>query len=100
MWAAGYGHVDAIEALLASGARVDLRDNRGMTALMMASAQGHLAAVRKLLESGADKSLKDRSGKTARDHAAAGGHAEVVNVLSADWISAPCELWYTVSEAR
>jgi ankyrin repeat protein len=61
---------------------VDSRDNRGMTALMMASAQGHLAAVRKLLESGADKSLKDRSGKTARDHAAAGGHAEVVNVLA------------------
>jgi len=30
-----------------------LRDNRGMTALMIASAQGHLAAVRKLLESGA-----------------------------------------------
>jgi hypothetical protein len=67
--------------LLARGARVDLRDNRGMTALMIASAQGQLAAVRKLLESGADKSLKDRSGKTARDHAAAGGHTEVVAIL-------------------
>jgi ankyrin repeat protein len=83
MWATGYGHVDTIAALLAAGAQPNLKDNRGMTALMIASGEGHAAAVTKLLEGGADPSLEDREGKTARDHAAAAGHSAVVELLTA-----------------
>jgi ankyrin repeat protein len=36
MWAAGYGRNAAVKTLLAAGARADLRDNRGKTALDIA----------------------------------------------------------------
>jgi ankyrin repeat protein len=36
MWAAGYGQSDTVRALLAAGARTDLRDDRGKTALDIA----------------------------------------------------------------
>ena len=36
MWAAGYGHTETVRSLLAAGARVDLKDDRGKTALDIA----------------------------------------------------------------
>lgn len=45
-WAAGAGHVAAAAALLAAGAQVDLADERGITALGMATAAGHDGMVR------------------------------------------------------
>ena len=66
-----------------AGAKPNLQDNRGMTALMIASSEGYGAAVQELLDRGADRSLKDREGKTARDHAAAAGHDDIVKILTA-----------------
>ena len=40
MWAAGQGHADAVALLLARGARPDLRDDRGQTALDIARGAG------------------------------------------------------------
>ena len=45
MWAAGQGHADAVQLLLTKGARADLRDDRGQTALDMARSGGHAAAA-------------------------------------------------------
>ena len=53
--------------LLAKGADLDLQDNRGRTALMIAAELNHAAAVDLLLAHGADKTLKDKQGKTAGD---------------------------------
>ena len=39
MWAAGYGKTETVKALLDAGARADLRDNRGKTALDIAREQ-------------------------------------------------------------
>jgi hypothetical protein len=36
MWAAGFGKTATVKVLLEAGARPDLRDNRGLTALDMA----------------------------------------------------------------
>jgi len=77
MWAAGYSDdvpesegTATISLLLDRGARTDDRDNRGRTALMIASESGHAGAVELLLKRGADPSLKDKDGKDAGDLAA------------------------------
>jgi ankyrin repeat protein len=40
MWAAGYGRSDVVKTLLGAGARPDLRDNRGKSALDIAREGG------------------------------------------------------------
>ena len=77
MWAAGHPDntpVDAalrtVKLLLSRGAKLDLVDDRGRDALMIAAALGHDAVVRALLDSGADRTLRDKTGKSAIDLAA------------------------------
>jgi ankyrin repeat protein len=45
MWAAGYGRNDVVKALLESGARTDLRDNRGKSAADIAREGGYAQTV-------------------------------------------------------
>jgi ankyrin repeat protein len=88
MWVAGHGRdvppregVETARLLLAHGARLDLADNRGRTALMIASATGHLPMVELLRAAGADPALRDLTGRTARDLALEEGRREVVEFL-------------------
>ena len=74
MWAAGpdesAAETDAIKVvsiLLDAGARIDDRDARGRTALMIAAEGGRTDIAKLLLARGADASLKDRDGKRAVD---------------------------------
>jgi ankyrin repeat protein len=77
MWAAGFSDGAGVEdmdeilkLLIARGAVLDDRDNRGRTALMIAAATGHLSATELLLSHGADATLRDNGGKSAADLAA------------------------------
>ena len=77
MWAAGHPDntpVDAalrtVKLLLSRGAKVDLVDDRGRDALMIAAGLGHDAVVRALLDAGADRTLRDKTGRNALDLAA------------------------------
>jgi ankyrin repeat protein len=77
MWAAGYTEEagtqdmdEIIKLLIARGAHLDDRDNRGRTALMIAAAVGHTTAAELLISSGADKAVRDKQGKSAGDLAA------------------------------
>ena len=72
MWAAGYsadaGYLDALEImdlLLLRGARIDDKDDRGRTALMIAAELGHDEVVDALIGHGADVRLVDNEGKSA-----------------------------------
>jgi ankyrin repeat protein len=56
-----------LNLLLERGARIDDKDNRGRTALMIAAELDHEAAVDLLLAHGADPALRDRQGKSASD---------------------------------
>jgi uncharacterized protein len=48
MWAAGFGRAATVKALLDAGARADLRDDRGKSALDMAREQNHQETARLL----------------------------------------------------
>jgi ankyrin repeat protein len=74
MWAAGHGNdvpepegLKTVEMLVSRGAKLDLTDDRGRTALMIAAERNHPMVVAFLLQKGADRSLKDKTGKTASD---------------------------------
>ncbi len=47
--AADKGNVAEVQALLAKGSKVNVQDNRGRTALMLAAGRGHRAVVDMLL---------------------------------------------------
>jgi ankyrin repeat protein len=77
MWSAGHPNdvpeaeaLATIDILLAADAALDLADNRGRTALMIAAERGHGEIVEALLKAGSDRLLKDRQGKSARELAA------------------------------
>jgi len=74
MWASGadekVSEADAtkvVKYLLDAGARLDDRDARGRTALMVAAEGGRAEIVALFLARGADPSLKDEGGKRAAD---------------------------------
>lgn len=53
MEAAGSGHTETVQVLLAKGAEVNAKNNYGDTALMKAKKMGHKEIVRILKEAGA-----------------------------------------------
>jgi ankyrin repeat protein len=74
MWACGPDEsapepqaVKVVQQLLDAGARIDDRDARGRTALMIAAEGGHAGIASLLLARGADPSLTDKAGKRAAD---------------------------------
>jgi uncharacterized protein len=74
MWAAGHADttagaraVETIKLLLARGAKLDLTDDRGRDALMIASSLNHVDAARALREAGANADGRDKTGKSALD---------------------------------
>lgn len=77
MWAAGHANdvpadeaIATIELLLARGASIDLQDDRGRSALMIAAERGHDEVVRHLMAAGADRLQRDKNGRSALDLAA------------------------------
>jgi len=87
-WASWLGHEHVVKALLdgkheGRGATVDLLDQIGWTALMLASRSGHEVVVRLLLSRGAKQELQDVDGYTALHWAADGDRCGVVALLCA-----------------
>jgi ankyrin repeat protein len=67
--AATEGHDMVVRQLLASGAPVNMTDDRGTTALMIAARNGDLGMLQALLSRGADGSARDSQGRTVLDWA-------------------------------
>jgi ankyrin repeat protein len=65
MYAARDGAIDAVRALAAGGADLNLVDPDGTTALTLAIINGHFDTAVALLEKGADPNVQDKSGMTA-----------------------------------
>ncbi|KAJ3112494.1 hypothetical protein HDU96_004511, partial [Phlyctochytrium bullatum] len=78
------GHVEALKLVVAFGADVEARDEKGCTALMYEVSYGHVECVQALLDAGADINATDWEGKTALGHNCASygdRHREVVKML-------------------
>ncbi|KAL3989932.1 Ankyrin repeats (3 copies) family protein [Acanthocheilonema viteae] len=80
-YAAGFGRVDCVRALLAAGASVSQTDDNGLVPLHNASSFGHVYVVKILLENGADANISDHWGFTPLHEAAAWGKADVCVLL-------------------
>ncbi len=72
MWAAGHGNdvpaadgLATVKYLHEKGAELNLVDNRGRSALMVAAERGHTQLVEWLLQNNADKTLRDAEGEDA-----------------------------------
>jgi hypothetical protein len=64
MHAAEDGDAAMVKQLIAKGADVNARDQRGWTALMHASMKGRNTEARLLLAAGGDPNIKDQAGRT------------------------------------
>jgi hypothetical protein len=83
MIASSNGHVEVVNALIATGADVNKVDNDGVTPISLASYKGHLEVVQALIAAGADVNKVDDNGYTPMYCASYKGHLEVVQVLIA-----------------
>jgi len=82
----GLGSVEMVRALLGAGARPNVANPRGVTALMYAAKYGRMESVRALLDVHADPNLKDADSCVAlhwvaRDSVAREGQPEIVSLL-------------------
>ena len=80
-WAARYGNMPAVRALLKSGVDVNTDLFGGFTPLHCASRHGHTPVVKALIEAGADVDKEAYRGFTSLHHAAVTGHAPVITEL-------------------
>ena len=77
--AAGQGQVAVVGELVAAGACLDARDERGRSALMEAVVEGDLGVVRALVAAGANTTLTDMQGCQATD--LAGDNSNIISLL-------------------
>jgi ankyrin repeat protein len=81
VYAARWGRANAVSWLLGAGARSDVTDGKGRTALGYAAYCGYPDVALTLLEKGADVEKLMAGRLTPLSLAAAGGHLDVVRVL-------------------
>src|SRR5262249_30607077 len=79
--AAANGDVASAKQSLKQGARIETKDERGATALILAAEESQDAMVKFLLERGANLSAKDHNGWTPLVHSARTGNLDMVALL-------------------
>jgi len=80
--AAGAGHGDCVRFLLNAGADINVRNEKGSTALMLAAFHGQADMAALLIANGADKTLRNNFKNDAAAYARQQGHADVLEVLT------------------
>lgn len=88
------GQKDVVQLLLEYGARIDDRDNDGITAIMYASYHGHASAIEVLLNWGADADVQNKAGQTAYQLALNAGFEDAAGVIERGPIILVCYYKY------
>ncbi|MEG0207224.1 MAG: ankyrin repeat domain-containing protein [Hafnia sp.] len=84
LWtAARAGDTYMIESFISAGYNLDVQDESGYTAVILAAYNGHSTALEKLLNGGADPCLRDRRGNTALMGAIFKGELKIASRLIA-----------------
>ena len=81
--AAGKGHKEIVELLLANGAEVNAKGDGGVTPLHIAPLGSHKEVAELLIAKGADVNAKKDDGETPLHYAAFVSHKEIVELLIA-----------------
>jgi len=84
LWASRYNQLEELQEMLAAHAlqvNVNGQDERGSTALHMASANGHVEAMKLLLAAGASVDLCNAEGNSPLHWACSNGRGEAVRLL-------------------
>jgi len=79
--AACQGDLDTVKTLLRKRAKINAKNAKGYTAMMMAAMKGHYKVVKFLIDSGGDVHTKQKDGKTALSYAVDRGHSEIADLL-------------------
>ena len=75
------GNTPAVKMLIASGAKIDLRNMKDELAIHFPARNSHVGTVLLLLKLGADGTLQDHSGWTALANAIEFGHHDVEDII-------------------
>ncbi len=75
------GNTKVVELFLQAGMNVNVKNDNGQTALMLAASSGHIKTVKLLIKHGAYIDSKDNTGATALSLATSGNYADVVKLL-------------------
>ena len=70
-----------VHYLIEQKADINVRDNRGTTALYWAVVNNHTEIAKLLIDNGADAKTMDNRGWTPLDHAVAEHHEEVAKIV-------------------
>ncbi len=87
--AAEQGSLNEVKMLLAKGAELNAKDNRGRTALMMAVLRKKPDIVKFLIDRGTDVKAKDKDGQTVLSLALGKNQPEIVQYLKAHGAKLP-----------
>lgn len=79
--AAIFGDFDVIEKLLEKKVNVNVRDNVGNTALILASIEGRTEVVEILIKANAKKDILNKHGKSALDYAKERKRKDIIKIL-------------------
>ncbi len=81
MHCAETGCYDQAVALMKRGAGLNIRDNEGNTALILAAAAGYQGIVKELIDRKAARNIKNRAGKTAAMAARESGYDYIADSI-------------------
>ena len=73
--------IEIVNLLLDNGAEVDMRTDKGYSALFYAAGRGYVQTVQLLLNRGADINIETHSGETPLSKASEHGHTEILQLL-------------------
>jgi len=76
------GDVEMVKILIKAGARVNLSNQDGVTALMACAKQGNEAIMRMLFSVEVNIHAKDKAGKLFGDYAIDNGHGGMISIVS------------------